>query len=481
MADFKFIGKLSLLLLRCGYLACLILVSTPVWSQKKTNVLFIVIDDLRPALGSYGDKNASSPNIDQLAANGTLFTAAYCQQAVCAPSRASFMTGKKPDHTQVWNLETHFRKALPNVVTLPQYFKNNGYYTRQIGKIYHDPKAAQDPISWSVPELFAVTTNKGKYALKSNLAKAPKSTATEAAAVADSAYIDGMVADAAVKELNQMGNKPFFLAIGFRRPHLPFAAPLTYWKKNENRIFPLSPDTAKARGVPAFSIHNSIELRGYTDIPDFGPIDEKKSAELIKGYYTSVTFMDEQVGKVLSELKRLKLDKNTIVVLLSDHGFHLGEHGLWGKTTNSKLDTRVPLIIVDPERLAVGKKSRVIVQLVDLYATLSELCGLQKPNTDGQSFAKIIKGNPFTGSGVAFSQFPNQMAYIDKPAVMGYTIHTENFSYTEWIELQTNKILARELYDYKNDTAENYNVIGEAKYKNQIIGFSKQISTYRLN
>ncbi|WP_316767676.1 sulfatase [Pedobacter frigiditerrae] len=481
MTDFKFIQKLSLLLLRGSSVACMVLLTIPVLAQKKTNVLFIVVDDLRPALGSYDDKNASSPNIDQLAANGTLFTNAYCQQAVCAPSRASFMTGKKPDHTQVWNLETHFRKALPNVVTLPQYFKNNGYYTRQIGKIYHDPKVAQDPLSWSVPELLAVTTNKGKYALESNLAKAPKSTATEWADVADSAYIDGMVADAAIKELNQVGNKPFFLAVGFRRPHLPFTAPLSYWKKNQNRIFPLSPDTAKATKVPDFSKHNSVELRGYTDIPDLGPIDEKKSAELIKGYYTSVTFMDEQVGKVLNELKRLNLDKNTIVVLLSDHGFHLGEHGLWGKTTNSKLDTRVPLIIADPEKLAVGKKSSSVVQLVDLYATLSELCGLQKPDTDGQSFAKIIKGKPFTGSGVAFSQFPNQMAYTNRPAIMGYTMHTANFSYTEWIELQTNKVLARELYDYRTDQAENHNVVADAKYKKQIIGFSKQISTYRLN
>lgn len=479
MANPKFTNMVSLLLLRQGWMAFLILLSHQVLAQKKTNVLFIVIDDLRPALGCYGDQNASSPNIDQLAANGTLFTDAYCQQAVCAPSRASFMTGKKPDHTQVWNLNTHFRKALPNVVTLPQYFKNNGYYTRQIGKIYHDPQQAQDPISWSVPELFAVTTNKGKYALKANLEKAPKSTATESADVADSAYIDGMVADAAIRELRNIGNRPFFLAIGFRRPHLPFSAPLSYWKRNEGKVFKVSPDTAGATNVPNFSKHSSVELRGYTDIPDVGPIDEKKAAELIKGYYTSVAFMDEQVGKVLLELKSLGLDKNTVIVLLSDHGFHLGEHGLWGKTTNSKLDTRVPLIISDPAKLAVGKRSATVVQLVDLYATLAERCHLPLPSTDGQSFAKILKGEPFVGSGLAFSQFPNQMNYRDLPEVMGYVVHSKNFGYTEWIQLETGRVLARELYDYAIDPNENNNIAENPKYKKQTAFLSQQLQAYR--
>lgn len=479
MVNLKFTGKLGVQLLRYGCMVFLAFSVNQVFAQKKKNVLFIVVDDLRPALGCYGDQNASSPNIDRLAAKGTLFTNAYCQQAVCAPSRASFMTGKKPDRTQVWNLETHFRKALPDVVTLPQYFKNNGYYARQIGKIYHDPKSAQDPISWSDTELLAVTTNKGKYVLDSNLAKAPKSTAAESADVADDAYIDGMVANAAIKELQSVGERPFFLAIGFRRPHLPFSAPLSYWKRNEGKTFPLPSDTAKGTGVPNFSTHNSVELRGYTDVPDTGPIDQKKAAELIKGYYTSVTYMDAQVGKVIRELERLKLDKNTIIVLLSDHGFHLGEHGLWGKTTNSKLDTRVPLIISDPEKLAVGKRSNAVVQLVDLYASLSELCQLPSPITDGRSFANILKGRPFVGNGVAFSQFPNEMKYVLKPAVMGYTVHTAIFSYTEWIALQTNKVLARELYDYRTDKGENHNVVTNPKYKKQIISFSNQISTYR--
>ncbi|WP_186292720.1 sulfatase-like hydrolase/transferase [Mucilaginibacter corticis] len=215
---------------------CLLFFASAALAQRKKNVLFIVVDDLRPALGCYGDPNAFSPFIDDLARHATLFRSAYCQQAVCAPSRASFMTGKKPDHTKVWNLETHFRTALPNVVTLPQYFKNHGYYARQIGKIYHDPLAAQDPPSWSAPGLYGVTTNLGKYVLDSNLVHAPKATVSEAADVPDSAYIDGMVAAAAVKELQHMSSKPFFLAVGFRRPHLPFSVPLAYWQEPKQNI-----------------------------------------------------------------------------------------------------------------------------------------------------------------------------------------------------------------------------------------------------
>ena len=448
-------------------------------AQQKKNVLFIVVDDLRPALGCYGDTLASSPNIDRLAKSGTVFKAAYCQQAVCAPSRASFMTGRKPDRTKVWNLETHFRTALPNVVTLPQHFKNNGYQSMQIGKIYHDPKKAQDPISWSIPEILAVTTNKGKYVLGSNLAKAPKATASEIANVPDSAYIDGMVADKVVSALRNIGTQPFFMAVGFRRPHLPFSVPLTFWKKTEGRKFSVGADTVKSVGAPKYAVHGSVELRGYTDIPDFGPIDEKLSNELVRGYYTAVSFVDAQIGKVLDELRRSGADKNTIVVLFSDHGFHLGEQGLWGKTTNTKIDTRVPLIVLDPTLGRQPKVSEELVQLVDLYATLSKLCNLSAPQTDGTSFAELLKGKPFAGKGMAFSQFPNQMKFEDRPEVMGYAVHTKLFRYTEWIELKTGKVLAKELYDYQVDPKENVNVAGNARYKNVISHLSNQIKSYR--
>lgn len=464
-----------LVALWCCFFAALL----PVYSQQKPNVLFIVVDDLRPALGCYGDPDAVSPNIDRLAAMGTVFKSAWCQQAVCAPSRASFMTGRKPDHTKVWNLNTHFRKALPDVLTMPQYFKNNGYFARQIGKIYHDPETAQDPQSWSATALLGVTTNLGKYVLQSNLAHAPKANVAEAADVADSAYIDGMVADAAIHELQSNHDRPFFLAVGFRRPHLPFSIPLKYWKQNAGKVFPLSPDTAAGLNVPDFSVHNSVELRGYQDIPDFGPISKELAAELIRGYHTSVSFTDAQIGKLLRELKRLNLDQHTIIVMISDHGFHLGEHGMWGKTTNSRIDTRVPLIIYDPAQTNAPRSSEEVVQLLDLYATLADLCGLPVPETDGKSFANILRGKPFHTNGMAFSQFPDDMQFTEQPKVMGYAIHTAHFGYTEWLQLQTGKVLARELYDYKNDPAENINIAADPKYARQTSLFHEQIITYR--
>jgi iduronate 2-sulfatase len=460
-------------------ICCMETAVLPAFSQQKPNVLFIVVDDLRPALGCYGDANAVTPNIDKLAGRGTLFRSAYCQQAVCAPSRASFMTGKKPDHTKVWNLTTHFREALPNVVTMPQYFKNNGYYTRQIGKIYHDPQAAQDPASWSAPEILGVTTNLGKYVIDSNLRHAPKATVAEAADVTDSAYIDGMVANAAIKELRNKHDKPFFLAVGFRRPHLPFSVPLKYWERNRGKVFPLSADTIAAANVPKFSMHNSVELRGYSDIPNITPINKELSAELIKGYYTSVTFTDTQIGKLLNELKQQGLDKNTIVVLISDHGFHLGEHSMWGKTTNSQIDTRVPLIIYDPGQTKAPRISDTMVELLDLYATLSDLCKLRAPKTDGQSFANLVKGKPYKGRGLAFSQFPDDMKFDQQPNVMGYAIHDLRFGYTEWIEARTGKILAQELYDHRFDMGENKNVWADARYRQQISKFHQQIALYR--
>ncbi|WP_186292719.1 sulfatase-like hydrolase/transferase [Mucilaginibacter corticis] len=249
--------------------------------------------------------------------------------------------------------------------------------------------------------------------------------------------------------------------------------------RNQNKTYLLSPDSAKALNVPKFSIHNSVELRGYTDIPKLDPINKELSAKLVRGYYTSVSYTDKQVGKVLAELHRLKLDKNTVVVLLSDHGFHLGEHGMWGKTTNSKTDTRVPLMISDPSLRYQPKASDTVVQLIDLYATLSDLCGLPKPETDGNSFAAILKAKAYRGSGMAFSQFPDDMQFKGYPKTMGYAVHTNAFGYTEWIDLKADTIVARELYDYKTDPAENINVAETPKYKKIRQAFNRQVKLYR--
>ena len=243
-------------------------------ARQRPNILFIAVDDLRPQLGCYGDPMVQSPNMDQLARSGILFNRAYCQQAVCAPSRASLLTGKRPATTKVWDLKMHFRTALPEVVTLPQYFRNNGYHAQSIGKIYHDPADAQDALSWSVPEILAVTEKKGKYVLPANLLpkNAPKAAAVETAHVPDNAYIDGQVAEKALEILGQIKDKPFFLAVGFRRPHLPFSAPKKYWDLYSRDHILLPVRGASPDNTPRYALHHSEDLKGYRDIGFENPI-----------------------------------------------------------------------------------------------------------------------------------------------------------------------------------------------------------------
>lgn len=443
----------------------------------RPNVLFIAVDDLRPKLGCYGDPDAITPNIDRLAERGILFENAYCQQAVCAPSRSSLMTGKRPDRTKVWNLSTHFRKALPNVVTLPQYFKKNGYHTQSVGKIYHDPASAQDSISWSVPATLAVTGTAGpKYVLDSNINKKGswKAAATENADVPDSVYVDGKVSNAAVKILQEIKAKPFFLAVGFRRPHLPFSAPSKYWSMYDRSLLQLPKNPSSPKGAPGIALHKSKELRGYTDVPKTGEISEQKIRELLHGYYASTTYVDTQIGKLLSTLEELDLMKNTIIVLWSDHGYHLGEHDLWSKTTNFELDTRVPLIISTPAKANQGIRTDALVELVDLYPTLADLAGLPKPEgVEGSSMKPLLKNPSLEWKKAAFSQFPRPWFYKDEPEVMGYSVRTRNYRYTQWQDFTTGEVKYSELYDHINDPGETQNVVDDDKYRRQVRNLSK--------
>lgn len=430
------------------------------FSQQKQppNVLFIAIDDMRPQLGCYGDKIVQSPNIDKLAKSGVLFNRAYCQQAVCSPSRTSLMTGRRPNTSKVWDLKTHFRTTIPDVVTLPQYFKNHGYHTQSIGKIYHDPASAQDAPSWSAPEILAVTDKKGKYVLPANLeTKSAKAAATEEADVPDDAYIDGQVANQALEVLRKIKDKPFFLAVGFRRPHLPFSAPKKYWDLYDREKIPIAAqDTPE--NVPAYAMHKSEELRGYSDIGFDKEIAEAKQRELLHGYYAAISYTDAQIGKVLAELDRLNLTKNTVIVLWSDHGFHLGEKAMWTKTTNYELDTRVPLIIAAP-----GTKRGVIsdglAELVDIYPTLAELGGLPVPEgVEGTSLAPLLTRPDQPWKTAAFSQFPRPWQYRGEPQTMGYAIRTDRYRYVEWRNFKTDEVKARELYDHQSDPAEMKNI-----------------------
>ncbi|WP_246229267.1 sulfatase [Sphingobacterium shayense] len=452
--------------------------STTKKPARQKNVLFIAFDDLRASIGCYGDSIALTPNMDKLAARGIRFNNAYSQQSVCAPSRASVLTGRRPNSTKVWDLETHFRTALPQVVTLPQYFKQHGYFTQSVGKIYHDPQQAQDPPSWSAPEILAVTDKfLGRYALVENTdvlkkSRGFKAHATERAQVPDNAYIDGMVADRAISVLNRVKDKPFFLAVGFRRPHLPFVAPEKYWVLYDSIPIPPPTNPLPPKNVPEIALHNWKELRGYTDIPKNDPVtDPEKIRQLLQGYYASTSFVDAQLGKLLSELDRLGLTENTIIVLWSDHGFHLGEHGLWAKTTNFELDTRVPLIVVNPGEPLKNVKSDALVELVDIYPTLVDLAGLPIPeDLEGLSMAPLLKDPQRSWKSAVFSQFLRERKDND---IMGYSVRTKEFRYTEWQDFQTDEFIACELYDEINDPKETVNLVGQKDQQQNVKALSE--------
>lgn len=429
------------------------------------NVLFIAIDDLRPALGCYGDETAITPNIDALADRGTTFTRAYCQMAVCSPSRLSLITGRRPDTTKVWDLGTHFREALPDVVTLPEHFRNHGYRTRAIGKILHGGgKPSKDPQSWSeAPLLDTSREAKVRYATAKNLVgKGLKRAASESADVPDGTYIDGIVCDAALTALNSLNDSgPFFLAVGFRKPHLPFCAPKKYWDLYQREDIPAPVSIAHPKGAPELATRSWMELEGYTDIPRDGKLTEAKIQELRHGYYACVSYVDAMVGRLLQRLRQLDLTENTIVVLWGDHGFHLGEQGLWTKANNYELSTCVPLIVAAPDHPNPGAKTKALVELVDLYPTLADLCDLRPaPGVEGSSMKPLLQDPTRPWKTAVFSQYPRSFKsnrHRRHGDIMGYTLRTATHRYVEWREWKTRKVVARELYDHSTDPDEMIN------------------------
>lgn len=440
---------------------------------KRPNVLFIAIDDLRPVLGCYGDHVAVTPNIDRLAGRGTVFNRAYCQQAVCSPSRLSLMTGRRPDTIRVWDLGTHFRAAIPDVVTLPQYFRHNGYHTRSLGKIYHGSgKPSKDPPSWSVePQYDLVRDPKFRYALAENLqGKGLKRSSAEAADVPDSTYIDGIVCDAAVRTLGrlQQNEQPFFLAVGFRKPHLPFCAPQKYWDLYERAKIPLPAENHHPRDAPELATRSWNELEGYTDIARDGQLSPDKVRELRHGYYACVSYVDALVGRLLDELRKLNLTENTVVVLWGDHGFHLGEQGLWTKANNYELSTRVPLIVSVPGQARTGVKSNALVEFVDVYPTLADICGLDAPpGVEGISLKPLLTNPEQAWKRAVFSQYPRTRSgsrHRGHGAIMGYAVRTQRYRYVEWQDWDSKQIVARELYDHDADPHESRNVAAETKH-----------------
>ena len=453
-------------------------------AADRPNVLFIAVDDLRPELGAYGFNYIKSPNIDRIAKAGITFNRAYCQQAVCSPTRSSLMTGTRPDTTKVWDLETHFRTALPNVVTLGQHFKQHGYFVQGMGKIYHG--GFDDPATWSVPWQ---TPKAATYALPANVAlharqnavtepdgpaakkggkkkKAPtprnsRGPAFEGADVPDNTFQDGKVAELAVSTLRELRDKkePFFLAVGFIKPHLPFVSPKKYWDLYDPAKIQLAPNKFRPKDAPEYAVLPGGEMRAYHGIPE-GSIPDDLARQLKHGYYAAISYMDAQVGRLLDELDRLGLAKNTIVILWGDHGWKLGEHDAWCKHSNVENDTNVPLLLSVPGMKHAGTRSNGIVEFVDIYPTLSELVGLPLPShLEGMSFKPLLENPQRSWKQAAFSQYPRPAGRSGIGALMGYSMRTERYRFTVWVARNDHsKVDAIELYDHQTDPQENRNI-----------------------
>lgn len=521
-------GRLSRLLaaVLSGGLGLLIL-GTSITRAGPPNVLFIAVDDLRPELGCYGVPHVQSPNIDRLAQRGVVFTRAYCQEALCGPSRASLLTGCRPDTTGVTHNEAYFRDQLPDIPTLPQYFKNHGYVTIGIGKVFHPGK--DDPASWTEkPDLISLRQPPyprpvGGYQLPENRRKWEEQAAqarregipsgevwrriarpaTECADVPDQAYLDGLIADTAIAAIRRHKAEPFFLAVGFLKPHLPFVAPKKYWDLYDAAKLPLAANPFPPRDCPPIALPPGFELRFHSDIPKDGPLPEEIVRRLIHGYLACTSYIDAQIGRLLDELENNGLTQNTIVVFWGDHGWQLGEHGLWGKASNFELAARVPLIVAAPYQKSRGSRCSALVELVDVYPTLCELAGLPLPaHLEGDSFAPLLDNPNREWKKAAFTQFPcpalrewaglpldsymshlfqSLLTKVEKQIretlpsdysledcrqhLMGYTMRTDRYRLVVWCDDRNrSRPLAVELYDHARDPQENANVAGSPEY-----------------
>jgi len=484
-------------------------------AAARPNILFIAVDDLKPMLGCYGDTDILTPNIDKLAERGMVFLNNACQQAVCAPSRASLMTGTYPDTTKVWDLKTQIREANPDTLTLPEYLQRFGYETTGVGKTY-DPRSVDkqlDAPSWSQPyyhvppdEYFAdrlseptggyrsPAVDEAKEALKEYLkeegiAKSDKQAykqalqkfpmfkpVSECLDLPDDAYKDGASANYALEKLEKLAKtgKPFFFSFGVSKPHLPFVAPKKYWDLYDRSKIELAPFQQMPEGTPAFAFQDSWELRNYTGVPLEGPIPEELQLELIHGYRACTSYADAQIGKVLGKLDELGLRDNTIVVLWGDHGWHLGDHGMFCKHSNFEQAVRSPLIIAVPEQKTKGVKTESPSEFTDIFPTLCDLIGVPTPErVEGLSLVPILDDPSAMVHEAALEQYPRW------PNKMGYTLRDKRFRYVKWIEIEyrdgerSGPVAGRELYDYENDPLETVNLADNPEYKDVVANFER--------
>ncbi len=430
-------------------------------SIRKRNVLFIATDDLNNCMGTYGHSIVKTPNIDRLARNGVRFDRAYCQFPLCSPSRTSLMTGLGPDTTKVYELQTHFRTVLPDVMTIGQAFQKNGYFSGRVGKIFHYGNPGQigtdgldDKATWNQavnpagidkleeePKLTNYTPSRGLGAAISFYASP----------AGDAEHTDGKVADQVIRMLEARKDEPFFIGAGFYKPHVPWIAPKKYFD-----MYPL--ESIDVRPFDEAELSIAPEPAYFTKPANWGMTADQRR-EAIRGYYATISFVDAQIGKVLDALERLKLADNTTIVFWSDHGYNLGEHGQWMKQSLFEWSARMPLIVAGAGVEARGRSSSRTVELLDLYPTLVELCGLKgtPANLHGRSLLPLLKNPAITWTKPAITQVRRGQA---ANAVDGHSLRNERYRYTFWAGGE----LGEELYDYETDPKELRNLASDAKH-----------------
>jgi len=467
------------ILLLGGSVVCLFGAAAPALADRP-NVLLILVDDLKPALGCYGDPVARTPAMDALAARGMRFDLAYCNQAVCAPSRFTLMLGSHSTSTGLYGLGSDLREIMPDAVTMPQWFaREGGYRTESLGKVFHIGHGNEgDPISFSVPHfkdkvveyLDPASNHHGlltrEEALFSNeslgaIRQLPRGAAFESPDVADEAYADGRVTTETIRRLTAAKQRrekdgiPFFIAMGLARPHLPFSVPKKYWDLYDPATLPQPENLQAPAGAPPVALKRGGEITAYEPVPEDGKVGEELRRQLIHGYYAGVSYADAQVGKVMSALDELSLAGNTIVVLWGDHGFHLGDLGMWTKHTNYEQANRIPLLIVAPGVAAPGSVTRQLAESVDLFPTLAELAGLPAPSgpqsIDGLSLVPVLRDPAARVRNHAYHAYPNRL--------LGRAIRTERYRMVEWKDLSNPEgEVIYELYDYELDPHESRNI-----------------------
>ncbi len=441
--------------------ACLTVLFTT-WlcgAEKKPNVLFIAVDDMNNDLGCYGHALVKSPSIDRLATRGVRFDRAYCQFPLCSPSRSSLLTGLRPDTTRVFDLSYHFRQGLPDVITLPQMFMNNGYYVARVGKIYHYGNPGDigtcgldDRVSWR--ERFN-PAGRDKTALEPDIMNyTPKRGLGSAMAfLADKTgkeeeHTDGKVATQTIELLEKHRNEPFFIAAGFYKPHCPWITPKKYFD-----LYPVSAITLPKLTPDTRREYPPLALASTQPWPYFG-VTPDQARQCKAAYYAAISFVDAQIGRVLDAVDRLGLRESTIIVFWSDHGYHLGEHGLWFKQSCFEESARVPLIISVPELGSAGRSSPRVVELLDIYPTLADLAGLTPPKgLQGASLGPLLRRLDAEWNRPAFTQ-------VQRDKSPGHSVRTERARYTQWGLGEKSE----ELYDHDTDPHELHNVAADPRY-----------------